>query len=328
MQTFLEREGVGTRVECMGERRVLYAASALDETPRILVSVHLDVVPAPDDLFVLRHENGRLLGRGTHDCLGNAVIAARALVRLADRPGVGVVFSTDEETGGDTSTFMVQRGYGARELVIMIDAMAYAVVVAQKGMVSVRLVATGASAHASRPWDGVNAIDRLVDGYLRVRDLFPRVTPPDDWHPTLAATMVQSGTVHNRVPDRAELTLNLRITETHTVDQVLDLLRERSGLDVETILCSPPVFFPEETPVIQRLAGHMSRSFGRPVPMRTLNGATDARHFVPLGVPIAVIGTPGGGDHGEDEHGELKGLAAYEDMLVSFIGSELDRGGA
>ena len=52
-----------------------------------------------------------------------------------------------------------------------------------------------------------------------------------------------------------------------------------------------------------------------------MHGATDARHFAELGVPIAILGSEGGGMHSA---GEWVSLASLEDcrvLLSDFIRS-------
>jgi succinyl-diaminopimelate desuccinylase len=320
LRAYLSDEGLTTSVEVVDGRKVLFACTEATREPDLLLNVHIDVVPGEDDQFVPREEDGWLHGRGANDCLGNAAVCAQAACRCRGRASVGVLFSADEETGGATTAAMVERGYGARRLVLVADGAAQAVAIAQKGILTCVLRADGVAAHSSTPWLGRNAIDALVDGYLKVRALFPEVKAGDEWHDTMAATVVSGGTVANRIPDQAALTLNLRYTQPGGAEEWLRRLAEVSGLRVEHGVSCPLVVFDETTPALQELARHMETSFGRPVAMVRMNGATDARHFTRLGVPVAIIGTAGRDVHGRDEAVEIASLRAYEEMLVDFAG--------
>ena len=311
--------GLQTCVEDLDGRGVLYASAVPGKTPRVLLNAHLDVVPADEEMFRLREEGGRFAGRGTHDCLGNSAIAAQALIRTKGLASAGVVFSTDEETGGETTEAMVRRGYGAADLVLVLDGAGYAITTAQKGVLTVSMKASGTACHGAEPWKGENAIDKLVDGYARVRELFPPVRPADEWRNTMIAATIGAGTVHNRVPDEAEMVLNIRYTETTTADELLERLKQASGLTVEARMACPPVFFSDETPAFARLAECMRQTLGRDIDLIRMNGATDARHFAEIGVPVAIIGAPGEDPHGAGECVEADGLAAYEDMLTAFL---------
>jgi len=319
LREFLDGEGVSTNIEDLDGRSILYASTRDERRPDVLLNTHLDVVPAEDEMFQPREKDGFLYGRGTHDCLGNTVTAARALVRAGQGASVGAVFSTDEETGGATTHAMVERGYGAGRLAIVIDGDSYALTNAQKGILTVALRARGKACHAAHPWTGENAIDKLIDGYLRVRELFPEITPPDEWRDSMAATQLRGGTVVNRVPDEAEMTLNIRYTEADGADVIAGKIESASGLEVVRRGQCPPVVFSADTPALQELAACMERRLGRPVEIKRMNGATDARHFVALGVPIAIIGVPGADAHGPEERIDLAGFRPYEDMLVEFL---------
>ena len=319
LRQYLAAAGLHTCLEDLNGRRILYASTVPGTRPRLLLNAHLDVVPAGEELFRLRRDRGRLLGRGTHDCLGNSAIVAQALIRAKGSTSAGAVFSTDEETGGETTEAMVRRGYGARDFVLVLDGAGYALTTAQKGVLTVSLKASGTACHGAEPWKGENAIDRLLDGYARIRELFPPVQPRDEWRNTMIAATIRGGTVHNRVPDEAEMVLNIRYTETSASDELLKRMREASGLSVETRMACPPVFFSDDTPAFARLAECMEQALGRGIDLTRMNGATDARHFVSLGVPVAIIGAPGEDPHGAGECVEADGLSAYEDMLAAFL---------
>ena len=84
---------------------------------------------------------------------------------------VGAVFTADEETGGATSAEAVRLGYDARKLIGVIDSSPLKITVAHKGILDLKLVARGRNAHSSRHWDGVNAIDRLIEGAEKLTSL-------------------------------------------------------------------------------------------------------------------------------------------------------------
>lgn len=317
---YLASHGLHVQTEDWNGRQILYAATVPGRVTPVLLNAHLDVVPADDEAaYTLREENGWLLGRGAHDCLGNAAMAAALLVRLAGRARVGALFTTDEEAGGATTRVMLERGVRATDLVLVLDGPGYAVGVAQKGILTVRLIAHGCACHAAEPWKGDNAIDRLVDGYQRLRRLFPPCPPGDRWHDTLAATLLTAGTVRNRVPERAELVVNIRFTRVDDHQRLVELLAAESGLEVVPQVECQPLAFDPQTPALQELAGHMERHLGHPIAIERMNGATDARHFAALGVPVAILGVPGRDAHAAAEALDLDALRRYEEMLGDFL---------
>ena len=152
-----------------------------------------------------------------------------------------------------------------------------------------RLVAHGRSAHAANVWSGDNAVDKLLDGYRRIRDWWRRASKEgDQWINTMAATVISGGTVDNRIPDRAELLLDLRLVGPESAVEIAEQFRKRSGLEVELLRSALPVETPVDHPEFRRLRKCCDAFYGTSVEIGRINGATDARHYAGLGIPIAI----------------------------------------
>ncbi len=321
LRDYLNAAGLFTEIKSFEDRNILYAATVADRNVDVLLNAHLDVVPAEhDDAFILKKQDGWYFGRGTCDCLGNAVVTVNALILANGKASAGAFFSTDEETGGQTTVAMLQHGYRARKAILVMDASDYyTVATAQKGVLNLRLQATGKACHSAEPWKGENAIDKLIDGYLKIRQLFKPVLPPDEWHNTLAATIINAGSVSNRVPDLAEMTLNIRYTERTDATRLLKDIENVSNLNISCDMSCPPVHCNPDAPVIQHLLDHFERGLGRALTVKKLNGATDARHFVDMNLPIALLGIPGYDPHGAAERIEVKGFELFPQVLATFL---------
>ena len=319
LRAYLEEHGVPCVEEALNGRKILYASTLPGKVQDVLFNAHLDVVPAAPEQFEPRLDEatGRLYGRGGADCKGNAAVIVQLLLDNLGKASLGAVFSTDEEIGGFTAAEMVRLGYGARKMVVIIDASAYKIANAQKGVVSFRLRALGHGGHSSRPWEFDNPIDRLMDAYARIRVAWKvDESAPGHWYDSVAATMLRAGEAHNQIPDTAEMILNVRFTEPDGAERAERLFREAAGEGVEVTHdpVSPPVFCDENHPEMQRLLAAMRRAWPEKNPcFYRMMGATDSRHFVSLGVPIAIIGTMGGAVH---EPGEWALYENFNEVLV------------
>lgn len=315
----LENAGLTTAQHELNGRKILYASTESGKQADIILNAHLDVVPADNSMFTITHKDNQLYGRGVGDCLGNSAVIVQSLLQLKKKTSVGVIFSTDEETGGSTTKHMVEQGYRARKLYIVIDGDGYALTVAQKGILALNLKAEGKGCHAAYPWQGQNAFDKLVEAYLKIRDLFPAATADNQWVNTMAPVVCKAGEVYNRVPDQAELGLNIRYINPGDRKNILKKIRDLSSLDVEILMESDPVFFDETLPAMKSLRHCMQRILDREIPIQKLNGATDARHFAISEVPVAVIGMPSEDLHGNNENIPACALDEYRDLLLEFL---------
>ena len=319
MREYLESRGVSCLIEELNGRKILYAATSPGKKQEILFNAHLDVVPAPDAMFEPEIREGKLFGRGSSDCLGNAVVIAALLCANVGKKGLSAIFSTDEELGGETTACMVERGYGARKMILILDGSPYAIAHAQKGILGLTLRAHGKGGHASEPWELDNPIDRLIDGYLKLRSAWPAI-PADHWGDSMAACILSAGTASNQVPDVAEMVLNIRFVRREDREKILSRIRELTGLEVIVNQTSDPLFVEENTPLMRRLKEEMQKQFpDREISFLRMNGATDARHFAGEGVPIAILGTDGYGMHASGEWVSLKNLEENFELINRFL---------
>ena len=325
----LEAEGLFCKTETFAEgRQALWASNIEGKRPDLLIVVHLDVVPVDtDDQFNPVVDGDTIYGRGSVDCKGNAVAAIAALREVAadaaSGASLGIIFTTDEEIGGDTTLGMVERGYGASKAALVYDAGAKSnIFIAQKGIVELRLVAEGKGGHASCPWQFDNPIYTLVEALARLRAhweaKYPHVAG-QDWHNSLAPCMLSAGKAPNQIPDTATATINIRYIETSTPEQIVEEVRQVTGLRVEPFAASQCCFFPPDNPLIDVLSKVISESYdGAKVGHYRMNGATDARHLGPLGVPVAIMGITGSGAHQSDEHAFLSSIDRFGHIAAEF----------
>lgn len=323
MREYLASSGIYCSMEELEGRKILFASTEEGKACDFLLNAHLDVVAAEPAMFEPRVADGVMRARGTHDCKGPAVAVAETLLRSKGRASVGAVFSADEETGGRTTGFMVGAGYSARRGICVVDSNGYSIATAQKGVLSCVVRAKGRGGHSSAPWSFDNAAEKLMDAYARLREVLPK--PPadaadDHWFDTCALTILKSGSVHNRIPDVAEMTLNIRYVEPGADQKYLKLIRDASGLEVEPLEICPPVVCDAGNPFILSLKKAMEERWkDKDIFLYKMMGATDARHFEPIGVPIAVIGLDGDGAHSDDEWVRLASIDETADMLTSFF---------
>ncbi len=234
---------------------------------------HTDVVPVEDpaewrfDPFSAAIADGRIFGRGASDCKGllTAQLMALRLLKRNDIPlrdGLILAAGADEEHGGRygfgwlaehrpeklAAPYAVNEGGGAP--IPAAGALTYILGVGEKGRLQVEIDVKGTSAHASLPWQGVNALYRLnralasIERYEpdrdtttgifdhlstfaierqpsaeNVDDIIAEIQPANPRFAsmlralsrmTLTPTMVQGGVKSNSVPESIRLTCDVR----------------------------------------------------------------------------------------------------------------------
>ncbi|MFI7101314.1 M20 family metallopeptidase [Streptomyces sp. NPDC050161] len=251
LATLLEDAGFAVRVEEPEAGRANLVAVRGAGTP-VTLTGHLDTVPADASGWSIDPLSGeihgdRLRGRGSSDMkAGVAGIVSAATRHAAHSPGTAVqlVFTFGEETGCEGAATL--DGLAPSPVLLVAEPTANRVVLGHKGALWLRLTAHGRSAHGSRPELGDNALVKLAAAAQRIHR-------HGDWphSATHGAATVNVGTFHagiqpNLVPDRAELTLDVRTVPGFTSADAVAAVRRLAadaGADVtvERILDLPSV---------------------------------------------------------------------------------------
>ena len=335
MKSYLEKRGIFCTIEKYGEEReILFAATKPGKEQDYILSAHLDVVPASfEGQYSVRIENGRLWGRGVGDDKGGALAVAQTLSNLVGRDvSVGCIFGADEEIGGATTTWMVEkRGYRPRRMAIVVDSEYASIGYATKGQLMVRATLWGKGGHSAAPWDCDDLITRLSQSVVDVKAEWYRRHPladgGDHWSGVLTPTVVKSeGDALNRIPSEVWVNFNLRSVRHEAKDECIALIKEKTGGDVEVVRYSPPCVSDIADTHVLRLKAAMEAEFKRPILQKRLPFATDARCFVTCNVPVVNVGHDYGGSHSAGEWATEESIDVVTRYLTAFFISDKVKG--
>lgn len=295
------------------------------KTPKIFLCGHFDVVEADDGAFVPRVEGNRLYGRGAMDMKSGNAVMMTIMKELADTAhSVGLMLTPDEEVGGFNGTkALVESGYRSEIAIIPDGGREPGVIVTKaKGMVWLKIIAEGKSAHGSRPWEGESAIERLTGTLDRVRNVFPVPTAENGfWSTSLNIGKIQGGVALNQVPNSAEATLDIRYVESDLPEDVID--RVRSVLPpytrLEVIANEPMVYVDLANPLVQAYQNSIQEITGQGAGQTVDFGSSDGRFFTPHQIPVILSQPSGANWHGAGEWVDLDSVATYYDILKGFV---------
>ena len=304
----------------------------------LLFNSHLDTVtPAPgwtrDPYRAEIAADGRLYGLGSTDAK-SCVAAMLAAFVAAEDPGARgrLVFSAtaEEETGGASSGDGLERllpSLGPLAAGVVGEPTSLAIANGQRGLLRAVVVAEGKAGHASRPWEGVNAIEMAAEDVLALRDLATHVMESGVdlvlGRPTIQATLIQGGTKANVIPARCEVTLDVRTTRIFDNERAVERIRAavRGRLEVRSTRFRPFATPPDEAIV---------RAARRALPaaeVRPFGGVSDLFFLTkaPGGPVPGIIVGPGDGaqSHQADEfvgvNAVRAGVQAYVEIARAFF---------
>lgn len=294
---------------------------------------HLDTVPAdPAGWSFDPHAgdvvDGRLRGRGTTDMKAGVaaitVAALRAAAGEAPDAALQLVFTFGEETGCEGARRLT--GLAPSPLLLVAEPTSNRVLHGHKGVLWLRLVEQGVSAHGSRPDLGRNALVALARTAAAVHDHGAGGRwPHSDTHGPVTCNpgVLRSGAQPNLVPDRAELELDLRLVPGFDAGaaraEIAALAGDTGHTTIETMIDLPAVGTDPADPRAARVAAEL----GHTGAAAFATYFTDASVLVPAlaadgGPPAVLVYGPGDPElaHVTDETCSAANIAACTDGLV------------
>lgn len=300
--------------------------------PDVLLCGHLDVVHHPEpDSYRSEVRDGKIYGPGAGDMKGQVAIMIeliRNMGRECPELSVGVAITSDEERGGEHGVrYLVEEvGLKCGVAIIPDGGSLSEIIVEEKGIIHLRLLAEGVSAHAARPWLAVNALARLTAAVARVKEYFARFAPelvdPDDmdthWFSTCTETMIESSNDSpNRIPESASAVLDIRFVPPLTSQELLTeidaLLGE--GVRMEPIICAEPTHLAPDPEFVQAC----SEVTGEQARLVRSSGGSDGRFFCAHGIPVLLSRPCVGNLHGRDEWIDIGSMVSYFEICRRYI---------
>jgi len=293
-----------------------------DYAPVLLMS-HIDVVDAPDSLFVPVEREGKLYGRGSVDdkyaTALSLVLLKEQLQEMRKRGGgqenlpFGILITGDEEIGGHCGAKEALREIKTDFCIALDGGALNRIVKKEKGILRLKLISRGKAAHGARPWLGENAIDKLIRDYSIMRTWFQE-SSANHWHRTMNFSMIHAGKSLNQVPDYAEALFDVRYTENDNLDEMLEQLRSKIQGEI-VVTAREPLFLGGESPHLGLL---LEICTGAEVGFE--HGASDARFLQEHGISGIVWGADGDlSQHSTEEHVNIESINRLYRILDGFM---------
>jgi acetylornithine deacetylase/succinyl-diaminopimelate desuccinylase family protein len=314
--------------------------------PSLAFICHMDVVPAgaswtrpPYEGVV---EGDRVYGRGATDnkgALATVLAAAASVSNVVEKSSGGtvtIVAVADEEQGNayGISYLINEVGFRPDYAIVCEPTSCKSVVIAEKGILRLKLRSRGKPAHGSRPEEGVNAIVKLSKVLARLEGF--RMSYEE--HPLFTAPTINIGVIHggeavNVVPSECTCTLDIRYLPSQTPEKILaemrafieEVRKEDPQVNVEAEITEfeEPLLMPQGNALIKLLEECSMKAAGFKPVIRGMSGGTVAKPLFKKGV-LSVVYGPGDEQvcHKTDEYIEISQLKLasqiYAEVMLSF----------
>jgi succinyl-diaminopimelate desuccinylase len=301
----------------------LVATTQKTKTPTVFLLGHIDVVPAPKEMFQLVEKDDKYIGRGVLDMKGGVAAYLGAVNELQDELhdyDFGVMLTSDEETGGfDGAKRLVDGGYIPQAIILQDGGGNWNIERLAKGLWHITITASGISAHGSRPWEGDNAVDKLMNVLLEVKGLFQDQGPEGS---TVNVGIISGGNAINQIPSAASASLDMRFISPEDQARVIAATTDIAamhGVSVQTEVVSDAVVTDPDNTFMASYAESVEQVIGKKIDWVVSNASHDGRFFASKGVQCATSYPLGGGHHGPDEWIAHKSLRQMQTVYVDYL---------
>ncbi len=307
-------------------RNVWCAVEGHRAGPRsLLFEAHVDTVPASEqwtrDPWRATREDGRLYGLGSNDTKGGGAAMLCAVAELAstrDFAGTLLFAATcDEETGGE-GLEVLRPELPTITGAVICEPTTLRVATCQRGLMRIVVACKGRSAHAARPWQGVNAIELALADIAALR----AIDASDD-HPllgpaTLTPTMIEGGVKSNVVPPVCRYTLDGRPTPTYPNAWWEERIRATVSGEIEVFRAR---MTPVETARDDALVTAALAATGTDAPI-AFGGVSDLFHVRDVAGIVLGPGRPEQSHQADEwvEESQVRAaVAVYRDLALGYL---------
>ncbi len=239
VNNYLKRLGFRTRIFSLKRNRhnVIGLLSGRNQGHTLLLTPHLDTVPQGRHWhfspFGGTVHKGRLYGLGATDCKGNMAAGLEAINSLIE-DGCSLDYNllfaatSDEESGSVLGLVpLLERKILRPDAALVLDSDDFNIVVAQKGLLHIKVKIKGKRAHGAYPWLGINAIDIAV-AILKELKSYKFIHRKNKYlkPPTLNIGTINGGDKVNVVADWCEFELDFRFLPGESGKEIIGRLRK------------------------------------------------------------------------------------------------------
>lgn len=298
------------------------------KNPAVFLVAHMDVVPAKAELFAPLIKGEKMYGRGAYDmkmAIACYLLLMHDLKKQLPDLNIGIMLTADEEIGGMNGVKRVmEEGYTSKIALLPDGGFNWKFEEAAKGVLQVKLTAKGKSAHGSRPWEGENAIVKLMQVLVEINSYFDEQKILNEgYFPTVNVGLIQGGKSTNQVPDSAEAQLDIRYPPSMAADQMImhlqKIIKRYPQVSLDRLIEGPPHQEDIHRPPFKQFKQLANKMYGIEIGSVKSHGASDARFFGEKQIPVMIIAPTGGEIHSDEEWVDLEDLARFYQVMKAWV---------
>lgn len=240
--------------------------------PTVLLNSHHDTVRPINSYkrnpYTPTIADGKLYGLGSNDAGASVVSLLSAFLYFYDKPNLKynlcVAITAEEEISGHNGVELVLPHLRNIEFAIVGEPTLMDLAIAERGLMVLDCKAVGKAGHAARN-EGDNAIYKALKDIEWFRDYrFEKVSDLFG-EQKMTVTVISAGSQHNVVPADCNFTVDVRITDKYSHEEVLQIIRDHVSCEVTPrSFRLKPSSISLDHPIIKRGVALGRKTYGSP----------------------------------------------------------------
>jgi len=230
IQQFFEQRSI--QIQRIGNNIIAKNKHFNEQLPSLLLNSHHDTVK-PNSSYTKNPfeplvEDEKIFGLGSNDAGGSLVALAVVFLHYYEQQQLpfNIIYAAtaEEEISGKGGIESILLELANIELAIVGEPTKMQMAVAERGLLVIDCITKGKAGHAARN-EGINAIYEAMKDIEWFRKY--RFNKVSEWlgEASMNVTIINAGKAHNQVPDECHFTVDIRLNDCYTHEEVLATIK-------------------------------------------------------------------------------------------------------
>lgn len=297
-------------------KKSLVVANTSSVSLDIIFCTHVDIVPIENYKIIEDEEN--IYGRGTIDMKGSVASCLYLMNHLHTNKKIALFITSDEEIDGNCCVELLKI-YNSKFAIVPDGGSNFDLIVEEKGALQLKVIAKGISAHASQPFNGSNAIAKIINLYNKLLEKYPLPKDSSEYKTTINLSKIKGGTQINCVPDYAEAYFDIRHISTDSTESIIKCVAEFEDIDYEILLDGKVFKTDLDNVLIKKYISACETVLNKKIKYSGCESTSDAIYFYEKGIPTIIMNPIGYYPHNPKEYVNKNSLIILYKIYAKFI---------
>lgn len=297
-------------------KKSLVVANTSSVSLDIIFCTHVDIVPIENYKIIEDEEN--IYGRGTIDMKGSVASCLYLMNHLHTNKKIALFITSDEEIDGNCCVELLKI-YNSKFAIVPDGGSNFDLIVEEKGALQLKVVAKGISAHASQPFNGSNAIAKIINLYNKLLKKYPLPKDSSEYKTTINLSKIIGGTQINCVSDYAEAYFDIRHISTDSTESIIKYMSKFKDIDYEILLDGKVFKTDLDNVLIKKYISACETVLNKKIKYSGCESTSDAIYFYEKGIPTIIMNPIGYYPHNPKEYVNKNSLIILYKIYAKFI---------